>query len=198
MPGLKASSCLYLRGRFLSREGCENTNSVLFFYGLHSNIQQPWPRFNMKTLFLCILFSIFNTRRSNGRRIFIMGIPMLARRHLYIETVPWTPFWYKCLKKSEHDDSLHTVKTVLRLSFLYDENFFIRKTACLYWSGPRNTLQCKDSETILLRVISNDNIKNNYNTVNCIARQRACAIVIEISKIGWPYVGKTTDCIHCQ
>ena len=45
---------------------------------------EPGPRLNIKTVFLCIGISMIKIRRSWDRLIFIMGIPILVRWHLYI------------------------------------------------------------------------------------------------------------------
>ena len=45
-----------------------------------------WLRLNIKTVFLGMGIPIIKIRRSSDRLIFIMGISILVRRHLYIET----------------------------------------------------------------------------------------------------------------
>ena len=47
-------------------------------------------RFNTKTVFSGYGIPMLKIRRSWDRLIFNMGIPILVRRHLYIETVPWS------------------------------------------------------------------------------------------------------------
>ena len=50
--------------------------------GYHTNLPKavaPGPHLNKKTI-----------RRSRDHLIFNIGIPILVRRHLYIETAPWT------------------------------------------------------------------------------------------------------------
>ena len=46
----------------------------------------PGPRLNTKTVFPGIRIPMLKIRRPRDRLIFNMGIPKLARRHLYIET----------------------------------------------------------------------------------------------------------------
>ena len=48
-------------------------------------------RLSLKVVFPGMGISIIKIRRSRDRLIFIMGIPTLVRRCLYIETVPWYP-----------------------------------------------------------------------------------------------------------
>ena len=48
----------------------------------------PCPYLNIKTVFPCIGIPMLKIRRSQDRLIFNMGIPILVRRHLYIETAP--------------------------------------------------------------------------------------------------------------
>ena len=48
----------------------------------------PGPRLNIKTVFPRYGIHMLKIRRSRDRLIFNMGIPILVRRHLYIETVP--------------------------------------------------------------------------------------------------------------
>ena len=45
------------------------------------------PRLNIKTVFPMYGISTLNIRRSWDRLMYNMGIPILARQHLYIETV---------------------------------------------------------------------------------------------------------------
>ena len=47
------------------------------------------PCFNIKTVFPRYGIPILKIRRSRDRLIFNMGIPILVRRHIYIETAPW-------------------------------------------------------------------------------------------------------------
>ena len=48
--------------------------------------QEPWPRFDLQTLFPGIGIPIIKIRRSWDRLIYMVGIPILIR-YLYIETV---------------------------------------------------------------------------------------------------------------
>ena len=50
------------------------------------NTRSPGPRLNIKTVFLRIGIPIIKIRRSRDRLIFVMGIPILVRRRLFIET----------------------------------------------------------------------------------------------------------------
>ena len=50
--------------------------------------QLPGPRLNIGTVFPGMGILMLKIRRSRNRLIFNMGIPILVRRHLYIETVP--------------------------------------------------------------------------------------------------------------
>ena len=52
---------------------------------------KPGPRLNRKSVFSRYGIPMLKTRRSRDRLIFNMGISILVRRHLYIETVPCTP-----------------------------------------------------------------------------------------------------------
>ena len=55
-----------------------------------SGIQWPWtPSQQYKDDFPGMGISIMKIRLSSDRLIFIIGIPILVRRHLYNETVPW-------------------------------------------------------------------------------------------------------------
>ena len=63
------------------------------------------PCLNIKTVFPRYGDSMLKIRRSRDRLIFNMGIPILVRRHLYIETAPWSPLcavvcWGQSLDKS--------------------------------------------------------------------------------------------------
>ena len=52
----------------------------------------PGPRLNIKTIFPGMGIPMLKIRRSRDRLIFNMGIPILVRWHLHIETAPW-PQW---------------------------------------------------------------------------------------------------------
>ena len=56
--------------------------------GYEALLERPGPRPNIRTIFPGMGISIIKIRRSWDRLIFIMGIPMLVKRHLYTETVP--------------------------------------------------------------------------------------------------------------
>ena len=49
----------------------------------------PGPPLNIKTIFPGLGIPMLKIRRSWDHLIFNMGIPILVRRHLYIETAPW-------------------------------------------------------------------------------------------------------------
>ena len=49
------------------------------------------PRLNIKTIFPGMGIPMFKIRWSRDHLIFNMGIPILVRRHLYIETAPRSP-----------------------------------------------------------------------------------------------------------
>ena len=53
--------------------------------------KRPGPRLNIKTVFWGVGISIIKIRRALDSLIFTMGIPMLVRRHIYIETGPSLP-----------------------------------------------------------------------------------------------------------
>ena len=50
---------------------------------------------NIKTIFPCMRISMLKIRLSWDHLIFIMGILILMRQHLYIKTTPWVPCKYK-------------------------------------------------------------------------------------------------------
>ena len=51
--------------------------------------RRPGPSLNIKTVFPGYGIPMLKIRRSQDRLIFNMGIPILVRRHLYIDTAPW-------------------------------------------------------------------------------------------------------------
>ena len=51
--------------------------------------------FQYEYRFPCMTTSIIKIRRRWGRPIFMVGIPLLARPHLYIEPVHRAPFWFE-------------------------------------------------------------------------------------------------------
>ena len=50
------------------------------------SLKYPGPHLNIKMSFLDMRIPVLKIRRSRDRLFFNMGIPMLVRRHLYIET----------------------------------------------------------------------------------------------------------------
>ena len=55
---------------------------------LRHRVTSPGPRLNIKMVFAGTRISMLKIRRSRDRLIFNMGIPILVRRHIYIETAP--------------------------------------------------------------------------------------------------------------
>ena len=49
---------------------------------------KAWPRLNIKMIFPGVVISIIKIRRSWDHLIFMMGIPILVKQHLYIKTAP--------------------------------------------------------------------------------------------------------------
>ena len=69
-------------------------------YGIHSQalVTTSWWlgfRLNIRTVFPRYGIPMLKIRRSWDRLFFNMGIPILVRRHLYIEMAPWWPFQYR-------------------------------------------------------------------------------------------------------
>ena len=56
---------------------------------LYSHISGPGTRLIIKTVFPGIGIPMLRIRRSRNRLILNMGIPILVRRHLYVEAAPW-------------------------------------------------------------------------------------------------------------
>ena len=64
----------------------------------------PGSRFNMKTAFARYGIPVLKIRRSRDHLICNMKIPIVVRRHLYIETAPWSaasPSTLHCAKLKE-------------------------------------------------------------------------------------------------
>ena len=81
--------------------------------------QQPAPCLNIKTVFPRYGDSHVKDK-SQDRLIFNMGIPILVRRHFYIETAPWALSQYEYGIFGHEDSS-------------------IKKRQSLYWDGPRKS-----------------------------------------------------------
>ena len=75
-----------------------------------------WPRLNINTVFPRYGIPILKIRRSRDRLIFIMGIPMLVRQHLYIEAAPGLLLALsgRVCNLWKVDGSAHVVETVRR------------------------------------------------------------------------------------
>ena len=68
---------------------CSGSNTA--FYRLSALLADGWepgPHLNIKTVFPRYGIPMLKIRWSRDRLIFNMGIPILVRRHLYIETPP--------------------------------------------------------------------------------------------------------------
>ena len=63
---------------------------ALWFGTSQFRIEGPGPCLIINTVFPGMGIPMLKIRRSRDRLIFNMGIPILVRRHLYIETAPWT------------------------------------------------------------------------------------------------------------
>ena len=63
---------------------------------------EPGLRLNIKTVFPGMRIPMLKTRRSRDRLIFNIGIPILARRHLYIETPPLLLHKHVCHTNMRH------------------------------------------------------------------------------------------------
>ena len=69
-----------------SNQQALGTKSYLVGYLLNS--WESGPRTNINTVFPSYMIPMLKIRRSRGRLIFNMRIPILVRRHFYIETAP--------------------------------------------------------------------------------------------------------------
>ena len=78
---------------------------------------QPGPRLNIKTVFPGMGIPMLKIRWSWDHLIFNMGIPILARWHLYIETAPWSLIHVMMLSY-QYNQSLCGDKTVIRPSVI--------------------------------------------------------------------------------
>ena len=87
---------------------------------------------NIKTIFLRYGISMLKVRRSRDRLIFNMGIPILVRRHLYIETASWFPSQGASNMESVSMSWHHHVITSFR-GQLYGNAFLI---AGYLWESP--------------------------------------------------------------
>ena len=97
--------------------------------------QLPGPRFNIGTVFPGMVILMLKIRRSRDRLIFNMGIPILVRRHLYIETDP-------------------------SFSSMIPGEWFLRHAFCNTINHRR---KCKQQRNPLLENKSNDGISNPDN-----------------------------------
>ena len=66
-----------------------NQQAVIDLWWKTFNWLKPRPRLNIKAVFPGMGIPMSKIRRSEGRLIFNLGMPVLVRRHLYIETAPW-------------------------------------------------------------------------------------------------------------
>ena len=68
--------------------------SLHWYNGMSVLNKGPGPRLKIKTVFPGMGIPMLKIRRSRDI-IFNMGIPILVRQHLYIETVPWLLFCWR-------------------------------------------------------------------------------------------------------
>ena len=74
--------------------------------------RSPWPCLDIKTVFLIMKFP-WKDRRFRDRLIFMMGISILAKRHLHIETAP-SPY------QGNHPCGLHGDKRVVHCRMVHN------------------------------------------------------------------------------
>ena len=79
-------------------------------------------------------FPMLKIRWSRDCLIVNMGIPVLVRQHLYIETVPRILFQYKD-HLSRYREFPYKDKMVVRPSYLYNGNSTAATRSSLYWNG---------------------------------------------------------------
>ena len=88
---------------------------------------------SIKTVFPGIGITNIKTRLLWGRLVFVMGIPILAGRHLSIAT-PSGP-WFKIKMSSYRYRKSHCGdKTVVRSSYLHNGISYTGKMTSFYWS----------------------------------------------------------------
>ena len=118
----------------------------------------PGSRLNIKTVFSGMMIPMLKIRRSWDRLIFNMGIPILVRRHLYIETASrfivndgdklrllMDLVQYRTILKSVSDNCkwwFRLVKGLLRNNYWYLNLvlycFYFHHTICLYLTITNN------------------------------------------------------------
>ena len=107
---------------------------------------RPGPRLNIKTVFLRYGIPMLKIRRSWGRLIFNMGIPILVIRHLYIETAPRSFLWHTCwlipilIRPKWYETEMSSCRLIYRNGWLW-------KLSCSQPSTP--TLTKKNSASLI-------------------------------------------------
>ena len=79
---------------------------------------------------------VLKIRRSRDRLIFNMGIPILVRRQLYIETAPWSlpgPWLNIKMPSYQYRKSHCGDKTAVRSSYFHNGISYTGKMTSLYW-----------------------------------------------------------------
>ena len=86
MASKQKKACLKYPENFFKIKENFIVNSVPSTDGLTTNPCEIGPRLNIKMVFLGMRISTIKIKQSIDHLIFIMGIPILLRQHLYIET----------------------------------------------------------------------------------------------------------------
>ena len=117
-------------------------------------------------------------RRSWDRLIFSMGIPILVRRHLHIETAPWMLFQYQ-YRNSHYKDN-----TISRQSYLYDGDSHTWKDRLYIEAAPWLLEKCIPPEAVMLQT--------QLNPICCFLK-RKCSHFDEIFDITTAIFGRKID-----
>ena len=97
------------------------------------------PRLNIKTVFPCMEILILMIRRSWDRFIFILGIPILLRRHLYIESDAWDRY---CLLFCLLNSMICFTSKLYNFDWLFDTKTPRMHYPCRFGKGLTKTFVC--------------------------------------------------------
>ena len=99
--------------------------ALYLFHKMNNTHVQSFPGhlFNIKTVLYDVGIPSLNIKRPRARLAFIMGILVLGRRHLYIETASWPTKIYPRDSEDKYSLLMHCIKIKSPAKFLLNEQY---------------------------------------------------------------------------
>ena len=136
---------------------------------------EPKPHFNIKTAFPRYGIPMLKIRRSRDRLIFNMGIPILVRRHPYIEMGPW------CFLVWPGNEYLASYEVLCITHKSYECTCFV---CCCTWDAVLGNMGC---------LVTKINFVIHYNITNLLNNHFCSFIFRDILSLAPSHHIKNTD-----